>query len=457
MDIEIEYNKSLDYIYSFVDYSLTRNFKFSPEKFDLTRMENLLERMGNPHRAYPVIHVAGTKGKGSIAALTASALQSAGYRVGFYISPHLQDFTERIQVDGIPISHRELVAFVEKIKPDVASVEHLTTFEITTALSFLYFSQKKIDIAVIEVGLGGRLDATNVVSPLVSIISSISYDHVNILGDTLSQIAYEKAGIIKPGKPVVISPQKEEVRGVLERIAQERSSDLIQTGKDYLYAPIVHSLDGQSLHIWEEKEQDKANEFIESGGRVAWEPMRLFIPLLGYHQVENAATAYAGLQVARREGINITDLDIQKGFARVVWPGRFEVLRRNPPLIVDSAHNRDSALKLRLTIDDYLQGWPVILIFGASEDKDVSGMFAELIPRIKGVIATQSNHPRAMEADKLVELAHRFGCPAQSVLPIEAALAKAVQLAESETAIIAAGSLFIAAAVREVWFKSINK
>jgi dihydrofolate synthase/folylpolyglutamate synthase len=304
---------------------------------------------------------------------------------------------------------------------------------------------------VVEVGLGGRLDATNVVTPLVSVITSLSYDHMNVLGNTLTEISCEKAGIIKPGRPVVISPQKDEARRVLEQVAAENHSDLIQVGKDFLYAPVSHSLSGQSLIVWAAAEQPLVDEFIESGGLHEWEPLRLHIPLLGYHQVENAATAYAALQMARQAGWEIKQDNILRGFDQVYWPGRFEVLRRNPPVIIDSAHNRDSALKLRLALDDYLPGKPVILVFGASEDKDIAGMFVELLPRVRRVIATQSVHPRAMDPAKMVELAHRFGRPAQAILPVEAALSQALALAGDEMAVVVAGSLFVAAAARAVW------
>jgi dihydrofolate synthase / folylpolyglutamate synthase len=457
-DIDEAYQKALDYLYSYVDYSLTRNLRYTPEKFNLGRMVELMDRLGNPHSQYPVIHVAGTKGKGSISALIASTLKAAGYKTGLYTSPHLQDYTERFQIDRQQMPRQELVALLEEIKPHAEQIDQITTFELTTALAFLYFARQKVDAAVIEVGLGGRLDATNVVNPLVSIISSLSLDHMAVLGDTLALIAGEKAGIIKPGRPVVLAPQREEARRVVERVAKERGSTLVQVGRDYLFAPWRHSLDNQSLLVWPASEQALADEFIESAGRQDWEPLRLTIPLLGYHQVENAATAYAGLQIARQAGLEIKEEAILNGFASVVWPGRFEVLQRNPPVIVDSAHNQDSALRLRLALDDYLPGQPVILVFGASEDKDIHGMFAELIPRVRKVIATQSEHPRALNADKLVELVHQFGCPAQAITPVERALALAMELAGHVpgTAVVVAGSLFVAAAAREAWPRLVN-
>lgn len=447
------YQEALDYIYRFVDYSLTRNFNFSAEDFNLERMRAFLNLLGNPHLKYRVIHVAGTKGKGSVSAFLASALHAGGYLTGFYSSPHLQDYTERIQVNGQRISQCDFAELVEECKPKIGQIARLTTFEITTGLAFLYFARQKVDIAVIEVGLGGRLDATNVVSPLVSVITSISYDHTHILGDTLEKIAMEKGGIIKPGRPVVFAPQKNEARLKLEQIAADCRSQVIQVGQDYLYAPLTHSLEGQSLLVWSEEDQPLVNDYIESGGRQIWEPLRLTIPLLGYHQVVNAATAYSTLQIVRQEGLEISDADVRRGFLDVVWPGRFEILRRCPLVIVDSAHNQDSALRLRLAIDDYLPGQPIILVFGASEDKDIKGMFAELLPRSQRVIATQSLHPRAMKADILVETAHQFGCAAQAVLPVEAALLRSLELAGNDTAVVVAGSLFIAAAVRESWIK----
>ncbi len=451
LNIESEYQAALDYLYSFVDYSLTRNLRYSPEKFDLSRMAALMERLGNPHRVYPVIHVAGTKGKGSTSAMIASVLQSAGYRVGFYTSPHLIEYTERIRIDQEEISKADFVGLVEELKSHTGVIERLTTFELTTALAFIYFARKAVDVAVIEVGLGGRLDATNVVSPLVSVITSLSHDHTSVLGNSLSQIAAEKAGIIKPDRPVVLAPQKDEARLVVEKIAEERNSPLTQVGRDLLYASWSRSLDGQVMLVWGKEEQPQVNEFIESAGRTEWQPVRLNLPLLGYHQIQNAATAYAALQVVKNEGFLLTSRAIHEGFANTHWSGRFELLRRNPPIVLDSAHNQDSALKLRLTLDDYFPGKQVIMLFGASEDKDVEGMFNELLPRVRRVIATQSTHPRAITADSLVELAHRNGCPAQAILPVEKAFEVAVEQAGSDSMVLVTGSIFIVAAVRATW------
>jgi dihydrofolate synthase/folylpolyglutamate synthase len=456
MDIESAYQDTLNYLYSFVDYSLTRSFRYSPEKFDLNRMHEFVEHLGNPQETYPVIHVAGTKGKGSVSAMCASALQAEGYRVGLYTSPHLQDYAERIQVDGQPIPHEDLIDLVQEIKPYLDQGTRLTTFEITTALAFLYFARRDVSATVAEVGLGGRLDATNVVVPVVSVITSISYDHTDILGKTLKEIAGEKAGIIKPGVPVVVAPQKDEARLAIEAIAAERSAPLTQVGRDFLFAPISHSLASQSMLVWSSSEQGLIDAYIESGGDQEWEPTRLNIPLLGYHQVENAATAYAALQVSRERGLAISDEAVRIGLSRTSWPARFEVLSHHPLVVVDSAHNRDSALKLRLALDDYFPGKPVILVFGASEDKDIEGMFAELMPRVRQVIATQSYHPRAMETERLVKMAHRFGRPVKVVATVEDALAEAVRLAENGAMVLVTGSIFVAAGARHTWYSGVN-
>jgi dihydrofolate synthase/folylpolyglutamate synthase len=437
MDLESDYQQALDYLYSFVDYSLTRNLRNLPEKFNLERMRALMQRIGNPHQKYPVIHVAGTKGKGSTAAMIAGGLQAAGYRVGFYTSPHLIDFTERIQVNRQPISKESLVEIIEELKPHIAEIPELTTFELTTAVGFVYFAQQHIDIAVVEVGLGGRLDATNIVTPLVSVITSISYDHTAVLGKTLAAIAGEKGGIIKPGRPLVIAPQADEARQVLTDLAMERNAPVLQVGKDIIYSTGSHSLTSQFFSV-------AVNEKPESH-------LDLEIPLLGQHQVENAATAYGAILAARKEGLAIPDEAIQRGFSSVNWMGRFELLQKEPPVILDSAHNQDSAKRLVETLKTYFPGRRVVLVFGVSEDKDVEGMFAELLPITDLLIATQSIHPRALEAGKLVEMALPYGKSAIAVLPLEEAIRYALENVNSDGLILVTGSLFVVAAAKQTW------
>ncbi len=452
MSNEGDYQAALEYLYTFVDFSLTCAFRYSPDQFDLGRMREFADYLGRPQDKYPIIHVAGTKGKGSVSALCASALSAADYRVGLYTSPHLQEFTERIQVNGRSISKTDFVELVNEIKPYLESGTKLTTFEIATALALLYFSRMEANAVVLEVGLGGRLDATNIVVPEVCVITSISYDHSEFLGDTLAGIAGEKAGIIKSGIPVVVSPQKEEARLAIEKKAAEQAVELIQVGRDYLFAPANRSLRNQNFLVWPASEQPLVNAYIESGGEQEWEPTRLSMPLLGYHQVENGATAYAALDIARQRGFDLGILDIKKGFNQVEWPARFEVLGTKPALVINSAHNRDSALKLRLALDDYFPGRPVVLIFGASEDKDIDGMFAELMPRVKQVIATRSYHPRAMEPEDLVEYAHRFGRAVKVVPAVEDALEEALNTAGTDELVLVTGSIFVAAGARHSWY-----
>jgi dihydrofolate synthase/folylpolyglutamate synthase len=436
-DIESYYNSTLDYLYSFVDYSLKHSSELAKADFNLDRMRALMAELGNPEAKYPVIHVAGTKGKGSVSALCASALQAAGYKVGLYTSPHLLDYCERIQINGESVSHRGLVDLVEQIKPAVVKIPKLTTFEITTALGFLYFAQQKVDAAVIEVGLGGRLDATNVVMPKVSVITSLSYDHMAVLGNTLALIAGEKAGIIKPGVPVVSAPQKDEPLEVLMRIAKERSAPFTLVGRDVTFKPLSHSLDGQSFQVSTKEEA-----------------LKLTMPLLGSHQVLNAAVAVTALWIFREQNLDVPDFEIQNGFAKVKWPARFEVVRRDPPVIFDSAHNQESFERLHQALDDYFPSRPVYLIFGASEDKNIPGMFAEIQPKIKKMFVTRADHPRALEPEKILELARQANIPNEAVTPVDSAFGRALDLSAKDGSIVlSAGSMFVTAEVMMAWKK----
>jgi dihydrofolate synthase/folylpolyglutamate synthase len=451
MTIEQDYQKTLDYLYSFVDYSLTKQLVYSPEKFNLDRMRELLDLMGNPQNSYKIIHVTGTKGKGSVSAFCTSILKEAGYKVGLYTSPHLIDYNERIQVDLEAIPHLELVKLVEELKPVIAKVYEITTFEISTALAFQYFKDLKVDYAVIEVGLGGRLDATNVVDPVISVITTISYDHQAILGNSIAEIAAEKAGIIKPGVPVVVASQTNEALKVLLNKAEECGSPVTQVGLDHLFVSTVHNLDFQSMYIWSSDDQEQMDRFIDGVSTSGWRPDEFTIPLLGAHQLENATTAYSVVKFLQSQDGKITKQAVYSGFRNVSWSCRFEVISKHPLVILDSAHNRDSALKLRLTLDDYLPEKDVVLVFGASEDKDVRGMLIDLMPRVERVIATQSIHPRALAAEEIVAYAHKLGKKAEAVLPLEEAFKRALILANGERAVLVAGSIFIAAAVKEFY------
>ncbi len=445
------YQDALKYLYSFIDYSLERSFRYTPDRFNLDRVRGLLHALGDPQQAYATIHVAGTKGKGSVSALAASSLTAAGHRTGLYTSPHLVRLTERIRVDGEEISEEAVVELMEDLRPHVDKIPGLTMFEILTALGLLHFARQGVDCAVVEVGLGGRLDATNILTPLVSVITSLSYDHMNVLGDSLSDIAREKAGIIKSGVPLVLAPQQYEAQRVVEEIAAERGAPLIQVGREWLFAPGGRDLESQSLYIWPAKEQALADAFIDSGGREEWAPPRYEIPLLGYHQVINAAVAYAALHVVREAGISLDEAAIRQGFRTVSWPGRFQILSRSPAVLVDSAHNRDSALRLRIALDDYFPGKPVTLVFGALADKDIPGMLAELLPRVSRLILTQADHPRAATVEELSELAHGYGWRVEKIVPVAEALRFALQHCRPGEVVAAAGSLTVAGEVLDAW------
>jgi len=447
MDIETAYNKALDYLYSFVDYSLKHSSELAKAEFNLDRMFALMEELGDPQSKYPILHVAGTKGKGSVCALCASALQEAGYRVGLYTSPHLLDYCERIQINGEPISHEFMVELVEEIKPAVAKIPKLTTFEITTALGFLAFARRGCTAAVIEVGLGGRLDATNIVMPRVSVITSLSYDHMAVLGDTLAKIAGEKAGIIKRGVPVVSSSQKDEALEVILRVGKQMDSTVNLVGKDVRFESLSTSLDGQSLRLHDGlRPFDTALPFKASHSTID-----LQLSLLGSHQLENAATAYTALKVS---GLEVSDEALQKGLAQVKWRARFEVARRDPPVIFDSAHNDDSFVKLSETLETYFPGMQVYLIFGASEDKNIPGMFAAMKPKIRRLLVTRADHPRALEVERILELARQAGLEAEAASPVESALGRALELSAKDGSIVlSAGSMFVTAEVMRAWNK----
>lgn len=432
------YQSTLDYLYSFVDYSLTRDLRYSPEKFNLKRMRTFLELIDNPDYDYPIIHVAGTKGKGSICAFLNSVLHSANLKVGLYTSPHMHVFTERIRVNGKNISKAEFVNLIEEMNPSIIKVKGLSTFEITTAAAFLYFSKLKIDIAVIEVGLGGRLDATNVVKPIISVISSISKDHVKILGNTYEKIATEKSGIIKKNIPVVVAPQKPRVLKKIIEIAKNQNSPVYVIDELYRYRLSHHNLRGQIFELFSMK-----NSSIK---------YKLKIPLLGFHQIQNAVTAYAVVEIMKQHRFDISLLAVKRGFKKVKWPGRFEVLSEKPFIIIDSAHNLDSVKKLIKTIDEYLDdNIKIILLFGVSEDKDVSGMIQVFRSRVERIIASKSVHPRALGATEIIEIAKKRGIKGEAIIPIKSALRKAIHYWDENSVIIATGSVFVAAAVKEVW------
>jgi dihydrofolate synthase/folylpolyglutamate synthase len=440
MSIEELYQDALNYIYGFIDNSLTHQANLSLADSDLSKMIKLMKNLGNPQDLFPSIHVAGSKGKGSVSAFCATALIRQGYKVGLYTSPHLRDFEERIQINRKPIPRVEFINYVEEIKPYVSDIPGLNTFEIATAIAFKYFYVQNVDIAVIEVGLGGRLDATNVITPKVSVITALYLEHTKILGNTIEQIAREKA-IIKQGIPVVISPQKKAAQNTIEEIAAQRNAPLYIMGRDFSFDQIESSLKGQSFTLKSSKTH--AQTAIE-------------IRLLGQHQVENASTAYVTLQLLREQGIPISETAILEGFGNTDWPARFEILKVEPPLIIDSAHNLESARKLKMTIDEYFPGRPVVLVFGVSEDKNVLGMIKELLPGTIHIFCSQSTHPRAMDAEKLLNRILPITDLASAINDIRTALEKAITLAGENAVVLVTGSIFVAATARIAWLENME-
>ncbi len=441
------YDQALDFIYSKIDFSFTKQQRYSEEVFNLDRMRIFMQQLGNPQNTYKTVHVAGTKGKGSISAMIASTLLTSGYRTGFYSSPHMIDYTERIQVNGNPIPQEGFIRTINQMYPLIQESQGLTTFEITTAVAFQYFKEMQIDIGVIEVGLGGRLDATNIINPEVSVIASISLDHMGILGNTLEAIAGEKAGIIKKDIPVVVSPQKASVVAVFEQFVMEKKAPLIKSNEIIEFTDRKSDLVNQQFKIIYPCNISKD---IKSQLK---EKIQLSIPLLGKHQMENAGTAFCALKVLQEKGYAITDQTIQKGFQTVFWPGRFEILRKNPFLIIDAAHNNDSSQRLVETVQELFPDKKIILLFGASEDKDIQGMLNNFSKITRLIILTRSTHPRAAKPEIIQPILQTLSCDTIIIEDIQQALEFALEQIQKEDIILASGSAFVAAAIRELWFE----
>ena len=432
---EDRYQAALDYVLSFADYERASR---SAVVFDLSRIEALLRILGEPHLAAKSVHIAGTKGKGSTSAMIASVLTASGYITGLYTSPHLHTIRERIQVDGKPIEENEFANLVEKLKPEVeamnrlGSLGELTTFEILTTLAFVYFKENKVDFQVMETGLGGRLDATNVVMPEVCAITSISFDHTEILGNTIAKIAAEKAGIIKPGSVVVCAPQIPEASTVIEKTCYEQGARLIRVGQEIR---------------WQRKESNYSGQsFLLQGVRDNYD---LTIPLLGEHQLDNAAVAVASLEVLAGLGARISPASIAAGLSRVSWPGRLQILQYSPLFVVDSAHNTDSVMKLRKALKQYFQFDDVVLIIGTSQDKDIAGMAAGLSSLSHNIIVTRSRNLRAAATSALAAEFSELGLTPQVTENVASAVDMALAKATPRDLVCATGSLFVVAEVIE--------
>jgi dihydrofolate synthase/folylpolyglutamate synthase len=410
-----------------------------PGDLKLDRMRALLHLLGDPQDGLRIVHIAGSKGKGSTAAMLATILNRAGQHTGLFTSPHLCRVEERIQIDGQPISPDELTALLDEMRALLRQAPELepTFFEIATALGFCHFRRRGVDAAVIEVGLGGRFDSTNVCQPVLAVITSISYDHTQQLGDRLSSIAFEKAGIIKPGRPVVSGVTAPEARAVIERIARERNAPLRQLGCDFHYQYVP----GRVTHAATTLPQVR----IEPGPTQALE-----LGLHGDHQGANAAVAVAAIESLRGEGWTINDAAVAAGLAEIRWPARLEVLGRRPLVVLDCAHNVASAEALVATLRSSFPETRRWLIFAASADKDLSGMMRVLAPHFAHVLLTRyAGSARGMPPEELARLLRGTVEMPHSVCPtaLEAWQTARTQAAP-EDLICITGSVFLAGELR---------
>ena len=405
----------------------------------LARVEELLGQLGDPHRAYPAVHIAGTKGKGSTTAMIDSILRAAGYRTGMYTSPHLHTFRERIRIDGDLIPGADVARLVERMLPILDQRPDVTVFEIITALAMWYYAERGVDWGVFETGLGGRLDATNVLSPRVSVLTSISMDHMTVLGDTIEAIAGEKAGIIKPGIPVVSAPQRPGAMGVIRDTCGERQANLHLAGTDWLWRFLGADLTGQRLAVFSAG-QEQSPEYPD-----------LTLPLLGAHQIENAFVAIATIETLRGQGVAISPQAVREGLAKVKWPGRLEVVSRKPLVVLDGAHNGDSIQKLLRALDGYFCHARLCVIFGCGSTHSPDEQIGLLQTKADRWVLTQAQHSRAMSSQELQVLLHERGGQAQTSETVSAALSMALDTAEPDDLVLVTGSLFVVAEARQAW------
>jgi dihydrofolate synthase/folylpolyglutamate synthase len=434
------YKQALVYFYSLTNYEVKSASAYAPQYFDLCRVQRLLDALGNPERSFRTIHVAGTKGKGSTSAVLASILQQAGYRTGLYTSPHLHSFRERIQLNGEMIREDEVARLAERIRPIALADPELTTFEVATALAFDHFARAGAQVVVVEVGLGGRLDATNVVQPIVAVITTIGHDHMHILGRTLAEIATEKAGIIKPGTPVVCALQEAAAMRVIERQCAERAAPLHAASRLWRWRGTDRTLQCQ--------------EFTASRRGDGAQTLRdLCLPLLGAHQLRNAVVALETVEVLRTANLAIDEQAVRLGLRAVRWPGRFELLGTRPYFVVDGAHNVDSARVLARAIHDYFPGVKPWFVLGILSDKDIPAILKQLLPIGAGAFLASSHHPRATEPHELQRLAAQHHVSTWVCESISEATSRAIEQAGPDGLVVAAGSFTTAGAAREAWFR----
>ncbi|MCX6664612.1 MAG: bifunctional folylpolyglutamate synthase/dihydrofolate synthase [Euryarchaeota archaeon] len=412
--------ETLEWIFSFEKHGM---------RLGLERITSLLNTLGNPQDTLNVIHVAGTNGKGSVCNYISSILQKAGYRVGVYLSPHLQRFSERIIINNKEISSHDLITLVERIRPLVEEMQKQnqtpTFFEIVTAIAFRYFKEQKVDYTVVEVGLGGRLDATNVVSPLVCVITDISLEHTEILGKSIKKIAFEKAGIIKNNIPVVTAA-KQDAQTVIQTIAKEKNSSLIIIEKSQIKR-LTSTMTSQEFSI-----NGHFKEYIVKTS------------LLGEFQGENIALSIAAIEMLQMNGVYITDADIADGISAAFNPGRMEIISEKPMILLDGAHNPSGMKMLAISLKKDFTYNQLILVLGIFKDKDIKTMLSTIIPLADIMIATKSTSSRAFEPTTLVTLIkdQGFKKPVHIEPSLTQAIKTAKKLAKKDDIICITGSLF---------------
>lgn len=413
----LSYPKAIDYLYGLQKHGI---------KLGLENTRRLMTALEDPHRRFRSVHIAGTNGKGSTAAMIAAVLTAAGYRTGLYTSPHLIDFTERMRVNGEPITPQQAARLTERTRTAAADLP-VTFFEITTAIAFLHFADSSVDFVVAEVGMGGRYDATNVLTPLVSVITNIDLDHQATLGDALEQIAIEKAGIIKPSVPVVTSATRPEALGVIENVCRELHASLYRVGSEI-------RVEGPS-----------PQRFRYQGLR--WSLPDLNCALLGRHQLSNAGCALSALELLEAGGVTIGEAPVREGLRTVRWEGRLEWMPRTSSgatVILDGAHNPAGARVLRNFLEETMksEAGRLILVLGILSDKDIGGILAELVPLAHEVVVTRPRDERAASTDELKRHLGNYTVRVTVRDPLEEALRYAQSIAAAGDLICVAGSLY---------------
>lgn len=418
--------------------------KFSM-KLGLSRTEKILEILENPHKKIKCIHIAGTNGKGSTTAMISSILKEAGYKVGIYTSPYIEEFEERIQINGINIPKDRLAEVITKVSEAATRILDLgydnpTQFEIITCAGFLYFYEQNVDYAVIEVGLGGRLDSTNVIKPILSVITSISYDHMNVLGDTLGEIAYEKGGIIKDEVPTVLYPQEEEAYKAIEKICVEKNSHLINVQSDCFMLFGIEDI----------QENDNFRRVQNIKVKTKYNEYHIKLALLGKHQLLNCSTVLYAVEELKILGLEISNEAIMDGLYKVKWPGRFEILNTKPLVVIDGAHNIDGIKKLKESIDMYLKYKDMVLVLGILADKQVEDMVKVIVPGMKKVICVTPHSERAELASELRNEVVKYNKNCIAVEDYEEAYNLALSYSDEENLILISGSLYMIGDMRKI-------